>query len=635
MGKGKIKLLLSTFLFILNLYSQNFSWQHTGGPMGGVVGDMAFDKYGNLLVGVYGWINITWSDFKSYSGIYKTTNGGNNWFELINQQFNPFEVHALYVTKKGDIFVGTRYQGRIYRSTDNGQTWVNNNSGYTGSLCMAFGESKDGILVSGDGRGGLFRSTNNGDSWQYITNINVLAFATDSNNTIWCGALNGLFKSTDGGLTWTGIDMFTGLSVSTILVDKHGNIFVGTGYYNMGMGVYLSKNGGETWESIGLYYNIILSLAMDSRGKLFAGTATNGLYSSTNLGVTWVQHLEGIKDIEVFRLKIDSNDYIFIGSENEGVFRSTNGGDSFEQVGLPISHIQNIDISPDKNYIFAATPSGVQRFDRTKRIWENIGFRNVEAVSVSPSGILYAATYNKGVYKSTNNGLTWNILNLQPSIRYNFKAINDSVLIDINGYSVLRSTNFGVSWDTINIVPDVVSSISRTGNKTVIYGFSNYQAYIFYSDNYFKSFNRIPSPMSSTSTRKNGLIIKENGEIFLLNTTGNLSPGVYRCSITNSQWVQKFSGICKSILVDSNNVIYVGSEIGIIRSFNNGDTWDNIFNFDSIRTFAQDLKLVDNILLIATNAYGLYELQLPTNVEEGLNTISNFICIKIIQILLM
>lgn len=618
------RLKIFTFMFTLLtsiIFAQNYSWIHTGGPNGGIVGDMVINSNDEIFVGVYGFITPAF-EFNYYSGLYKSTDNGNSWYE-IKTQFDPFEIYALYINKAGHILVGTNYQGRIYRSTDNGLTWENNNSGYNTGECWAFGESKDGILFAGNGEGKVYRSTNYGDSWEFSGNLMALVFATDSNNTVYCGTHLGLFKTTDNGNSWFQSTSFIDTAVSAILIDSANNIFVSTGYYNNGNGVYYSTDGGTNWIHLGLENKVVLSLAFDSNGTLYAGTKKDGLFKTTNMGQTWSQHLKGIEGIEVFRLKINSQDYIFIGSENEGVYRSTNGGESFTQVGLPISHIQNIDFSPDKNFIFASTPSGVQRYNRTTRIWENLGLREVEAVSVSPSGDLYAATFSDGIYRSTNNGDSWEFFCDDVIERHNFKAINDSILVDAAYPKFRISTNKGLSWNITGIAADLwASSIVFYDNKIFIHGLMNYQSKIFYTDNFGQSFFEIETP--SDVSRKNGLDINNNGEIFFLNRQGNLSPGIYMNTLPPSQWIQKYSGIGNCIYIDVNNFIYSGTEGGVILSTNNGNNWEFIFAENRTRAFAQDLKVEENKLFIATNSYGLYELQIPTSVDEGTDLIKTF-----------
>lgn len=603
------------------ILAQKYSWSHTGGPNGGIVGDMVINSNGEIYAGVYGFMTPTF-EFKYYSGLYKSTDNGNSWNE-IETQFDPFEIYSLYINKAGHILVGTNYQGRIYRSTDNGVTWENNNNGYTTGECWAFGESNDSILFAGNGEGKVYRSTNYGDSWIFSGNLMALVFATDSNNTVYCGTHLGLFKTTDNGLYWIQSSSFQDTAVSSILIDSENNIYISTGYYDNGNGVYYSTNGGNSWTHLGLDNKVVLSLAIDSNRTLYAGTKQDGLFKTTNMGKTWIQHQNGIEGVEVFRLKINSKDQVLIGSENEGVFRSTDGGESFKQVGLPISHIQNIDFSPDKNFIFASTPSGVQRYNRITSIWENKGLKQVEAVSVSPSGDLYAATFVDGIYRSTDNGDNWVLISNDVIERYNIKAITDSILVDAAYPNLRISTNTGSSWETKSIASDPwASSIFFYDSNIFTHGFMNFQTRIFYTDNLGQSFFEIETP--SDVSRKNGFGISSNGEMFLLNRQGNQSPGIYMNTFPPKNWIQKYSGLSNCIYIDVNNFIYAGTTGGVIRSTNNGNNWESIFIENSSRAFAHDLKIEGNSLFIATNSYGLYELQIPTSVKEETDIVTTY-----------
>lgn len=609
-----IFVLLSTFLSNY-IFSQNYSWTHTGGPNGGIVGDMVINLNGDIYAGVYGFISPTFY-FKYYSGLYKSTDNGNSWNE-IETQFDPFEIYALYINRAGHILVGTNHQGRIYRSTDNGVTWENNNSGYNTGECWAFGESNDSILFAGNGEGEVYRSTNYGDSWEFSGNLMSLVFATDSNNTVYCGTHLGLFKTTDNGLNWFQSTTFIDTAISSILVDSANNIFVSTGYYENGNGVYCSTDGGNKWIHLGLENKVVLSLAFDSNSTMYAGTKQDGLFKTTNMGQTWTQHQNGIEGVEVFRLKINSQDHIFIGSENEGVFLSTDGSVSFTQIGLPISHIQNIDFSPNKNFIFASTPSGVQRYNRTTGVWENKGFKQIEAVSVSPSGDLYAATFIDGIYRSTNNGDGWEFISNDVIERYNFKAITDSILVDATFPNLKISTDRGSSWNITIIESDIwSSSILYNENKIYLHGYTNFENKIFITTDTGKTFLEISVPVSLYG--ENGLTINSSNHLFFT------SDGIYFSENPYIYWTKLYQNSSYSIFIDLADNIYSSVVDGIIHSNNNGNNWELIFTENISRAFAHDLKIEGNSLFIATNSYGLYELQIPTSVEEGTDLVTSY-----------
>ena len=95
--------------------AQQLVWNHTDGPMGGIVGGMDISSNGDIYAGVYPFLI-------NYTGLFKSTNNGDSW-NKIESQFEDFEVFSVFVTSDDHIWVGTDYQGTLYRSTDNGQTW--------------------------------------------------------------------------------------------------------------------------------------------------------------------------------------------------------------------------------------------------------------------------------------------------------------------------------------------------------------------------------------------------------------------------------------------------------------------------------------------------------------------------------
>lgn len=110
-----VKIIFIVILTMKFTSAQELIWRHTGGPKGGIIGDMAINSKGEIYAGVY-------PSWDYYSGLYKSTDNGDRWTK-VESIFNDFEVYAIYITKEDHIWVGTNYQDRIYLSTDNGETW--------------------------------------------------------------------------------------------------------------------------------------------------------------------------------------------------------------------------------------------------------------------------------------------------------------------------------------------------------------------------------------------------------------------------------------------------------------------------------------------------------------------------------
>ncbi|MCH8070246.1 MAG: hypothetical protein IID16_13420, partial [Candidatus Marinimicrobia bacterium] len=109
--------------------------------------------------------------------------------------------------------------------------------------------------------------------------------------------------------------------VVTIALNSSDYIFTGTN----GAGIYRSINNGDTWIGINnsLTNTDIRTIVFNSQAHLFIGTAGNGVFSSTNNGDNWSKagNLSG----HILSLSINSNNHIFAGTLDQGVFRTTTG----------------------------------------------------------------------------------------------------------------------------------------------------------------------------------------------------------------------------------------------------------------------------------------------------------------------
>ncbi len=620
MKKYFLIILLVNFLLITQLlFSQEIVWKHTGGPMGGIVGDIAINSKGDIYGGMYG---------SRLGGLFKSTSNGDAW-EHIETQFEEFEVYAIYVTEEDHIFVGTNFQGRIYRSTDDGVTWENTREGYDTGECWAFGESKDGVLFAGDGQyDKLFRSTDNGNNWELSANLSSLVFMTDTNNTVYCGTFDGLFFTTDNGITWEEDEYFSSVPVSAILIDDNNGIYCGTGYYDNGNGVFYSSDGGENWKHLGLGGKIVLSLAFNSDGHIYAGTIKDGLFFTDDMGTTWQNYTNGLYRKQVFRLEVNQEDDIFIGSENEGVFRSTNGGDSFSQIGLPISIVGNIIFSGD-SLIFASTTSGVQKYQRKTKKWSNVGLQHVQQVAFAPNGDLFAATGNlslfvskvsASLFRSTNNGESWSIVAFEDTVVWNVLITDQNIIyaiIDLEG--LMRSYDYGSTWEVLPYYSNYWSRALEEGTDAEIYftalGNDPITLYKISSDG-----TTITPLIDDINTILSNSLSVSDGIIFLADNVDGGRGGIYRSTDSGINWENVASeprAYC--IYAKSNGIVYSGSDLGLYYSTDFGDTWSNTsYQRDSLGNIREIEEDQYGKLFFGTNK-GLYNVDIITAIENEEN----------------
>ncbi|HCN37217.1 MAG TPA: hypothetical protein DIS94_05840 [Bacteroidetes bacterium] len=342
-------------------------------------------------------------------GVWKTTNGGLNWYES-ETDLNPISISTMAYDPSlpTTVYAGTGegwgnsdavYGGGVYKSTDFGDTWslLASTSGASASLFRnvmkiyvdasgnIYAATRDtrskmggpGLTVSG----GLFLSTNGGTNWakissttfteNYFTPTDVLPYSTSeilyavNNNGI---TLGGIYRTTNGGTNWTLIT--SGLPTADyrrisfaqdpVSIDVVYAVFQSTDVTSMGdgglKGIYKSTNRGVDWTALGTPPKIASTSSLSYLG-------TQGWY-------------DNVIAVDPF-----STTDLYVGGVD--MMKSSNGGTNWFQLtywhsfyGTPVVHADH----------------------------------HVIAFDPITSGVVYSGN-DGGIYKSTNSGVTWTSLN--------------------------------------------------------------------------------------------------------------------------------------------------------------------------------------------------------------------------------
>jgi len=282
------------------------------------------------------------------SGIYKTTDLGQNWYK-VNNGLGEVWVYSMAMSRTDPLtlYAGTDTAG-FYISHDGGWSWIAGNNGLPEPAFMtttmdawadtllrsdlfdqAFFEGVPDpvpsaeaatkvvsilsidvdnfdplkLYVGTDGQG-ILRSQNGGVRW-FTTNVKTHLVYTIISDPFTPGVLyagcdsesNSPYRSVDGGVTWQSRNVgAAGLNVYALAADP---TVPGTLYAGTSQGIYKSIDGADTWVPFGLSGYIVSTLAISqaSPGKIYAGT-TNGLYFSNDNGATWNPLNDGLVNMD-------------------------------------------------------------------------------------------------------------------------------------------------------------------------------------------------------------------------------------------------------------------------------------------------------------------------------------------------
>lgn len=401
-----------TFLMIaceitLSFSQDVYQLNRTNGPYGGLPLCMVM-KNNILFVG-------------TNCGVVATVNDGATWELRSDGIPNSTEIRAI-VELNGRLICCTSNNG-VFISNDDGISWINSSLGLPSLVTYNLLVNGMDLLLSS--QDGIFKSSNFGSNWTFSgigipSNIGEHEFTTFGSLIFLTNGNYGVFKSNDAGLSWSSSN--TGLPSSGIgSISAAGSSLLVT----TTDGLYISNNSGSSWSQStsnlpvacwNLYNsgNAIYCNAADGFG-LSNSVLTGGLYKSSNNGSSWTQ-ISAIKGcaFEYYNSKL----YVasqFLSSScqyyiNNGVYLATSNETTWRNIGLGKANIIN-DMLMDGPSIFACTDNGIYRSNNQGETWNliNSGLPlNVAVTCITKLGSkLFIGTYGDGVFSTSNDGVSW------------------------------------------------------------------------------------------------------------------------------------------------------------------------------------------------------------------------------------
>lgn len=484
-------------------------WKQTNGPQGGSIATICFVDSIVFVGGVGGVFKSTIDgDYWKFmglpnvevkkivvsgnilfagtarNGVYFSKDYGTSWEENKNSSSDFGNIVDMAV-KDTFIFVATNGYG-IFRRSLSDSNWSAVNTGIDNLNFKTIIVSNDVIIASAAGASGsgMFRSTNNGEQWKRV-DPNPYAWMADAickyNDTLYAARFSNQAKvyiSIDDGLTWLLPSAASPPNdiITNLYADKSG---LYAGIYNNG--VYRSTNGGISWANLNTgLYNLSPTQLNGKDGLIYYGSY-DGIKISSDYGTTWQTKNFELNNSSVSCIN-SIGQYTFAGTNGAGLFYTSDLGASWKQtinsnVFPFVKNIINVNdtiflVSSDWTYdckVIMSSDSGSSWVQR------NNGIDGGEITSIAWSkGFLYAST-SYGLFKSSNRGLQWTLLtnglpnNGRPNV--SSVAAMDSFVVAANGENqIYRSIDAGEHWTAVSVPDQLTPPIIKVSVvDTVIY----------------------------------------------------------------------------------------------------------------------------------------------------------------------
>lgn len=678
----------------------------------------------------------SWLAASVSGGIWRTTNGGQNWTHLTPDLPNlMFTTLARSAADLSIIYAGTGERALggafgdgdgMFKSIDGGTTWTQLSVGAEDpffqnisriivsptdpNLLVACGGTEDFANTPGGQASGVFRSTDGGENWTRTFShgfslSQIIAAPTDFNRQYLSVVGEGVYRSTDGGVTWEQI--FTGLPEKVgraeLAIGNNPNwIFASlerrttnqNGSSSRIGEVYYSLDGGSLWQRMksvdggidrdllggqGWYDNTIMvhpyndsilyvggvnvwqiRLVPDGSGSFLKDVGVmvdsyfqaegndRGKNSWFRGGVHPDQHfLTAIPGdaADEFRILLGNDGGIFI--TNSDIFPGFDNG-SWTMVGNTYNTTQfyGADKRPGfQQYVGGSQDNGTWVFsgqngeiaDFSSPYNFIIGGDGFEVVwnKGDPSLVLGGSQFNNFVRVNVETGQSTSVTQglddvgrgNAPFVSRLANAASDPDLVYTGGNSGLwRSDDFGANWSLTPLTdnwfgsPDVAVSLANPQVVWAATGMSPGRSIQVSTDggNTLKPARQIADVGRITGIYTDPL--DENTAYVLFSQKG--VPKILRTKDLGRNW-EDLSGFLAGIdrgfpdvavfsiqvMPYDPNIIWVGTEIGIFESVNDGESWNLIEEFPKVMVW--DLTWVDDEIVISTYGRGIWTATIP------------------------
>jgi photosystem II stability/assembly factor-like uncharacterized protein len=374
------------------------------------------------------------------SGIFRSADGGSTWQENGGQQVFGVELQALALDPRDPtvVYAGAGLTGDggtssgLFKSTDAGLTFEAADLGIERTVVSSIvvdpfdsrtvyaASPQPSNLVSTPQPNGVFKSTDGGATWQVKnqglrlpaakderfglqTGVIQVAVDPETAGTLYAvvGYSGELYRSRDGAESWQQLP--TGFAAATVVVGRHGVLYLGGALPGQPPAVFKSVDGGRHWRRTAAPSSATLlappSEPSAGRGGVAAddvlyAASGGGLARSTDGGASWQVFDAGMSLLAIDHLAASSGTvYAVAGAD---LYRGNSFGSAwhlaFPQANsAPSSTITDLAVDPrNPSRLFAAVDGRLISSRTAGRRWRDVALpdetcNQLTNVAVAPS----------------------------------------------------------------------------------------------------------------------------------------------------------------------------------------------------------------------------------------------------------
>jgi photosystem II stability/assembly factor-like uncharacterized protein len=697
----------------------NKRWESTEGPPGGLGYDVRIHpQHKNIMYVTDNYAGVAKSEnagqpwYRSNRGISVTGGPTGDFTFIFSLTIDPNNPDIIWAGTNGD---GPRYG--VFKSTDAAATWELKTNGISldgeiglvfrgftiqpGNSQVVYAQAEVPTTIQGYSfnrvKGRVYKTTDGGESWRMIwegdnlarylivhpSNPDILylstgifdreAYNSDCGNLVRGGL--GVLKSSNGGQNWFPINSgITDLYVGCLRMHP-GNpeiLFAATGNNVCSWdpnlpgyigGLFQTLNGGTSWKRV-IHYDELttVNFSPSNPNVVYAG-GNNAFYRSGDGGVTWNRFTkptgvwygpQGI--IAGFPIDVvvdpDNSDIVYVNNYTGGVIRSVDGAKSWQDwsKGYTGAQTANLFIPDDQpSAVYAIGTSGPFVSSSFGTNWTGIANGEAEiyptgwAIACQPFNSRLILIANAMILRSTDGGNDFKRVFSHPNMSaadgpHVYKTIafsrsNPKIVYaglarasafppspSSVGPVICKSQNAGETFTTMASILD-----GSNVNKLIVSPNDSNIVYAATSNGVYKSSDGAANwvKLSSLGNRHvEALAVDFREPNFLI--AGEPFGGIWTSRDTGSSWTgphntgfNSANPFITALVFDPSrkNTVFAGDLYsGIYRSTNNGLDWspfpDSISSGLSVRV-VRDIAMTNQVIYVATGGGGVFRYFRP------------------------